>query len=37
MEEEKNKKQQVINFAIGIVVGIVLYKLVFDVLWPMLF
>ena len=34
MEEKKNKKSK-LNFFIGIIVGIILYKLIIDVLLPM--
>ncbi len=35
--EEKGKKKKGLMFAVGIGVGIVLYKLIFEVLWPMIF
>ena len=35
MEDKKTKKSKM-NFFLGIIVGIILYKLIFDVLIPML-
>jgi len=35
MAEKKEKKWT--GFAIGIGVGILLYKVVFEILWPMIF
>lgn len=34
---DPKKKKNWVAFAIGIGVGILLYKLIFDVLWPYLF
>lgn len=34
---ENKKKKNWVGFAIGIAVGVILYKLIFDVLWPYLF
>jgi len=34
--EDKKKKKNWINFAIGIAVGVILYKLIFEVLWSYL-
>ena len=36
MEEKKNKKRNY-TFALGLASGIILYKLIFEMLWPMLF
>jgi len=33
---ENKKKKNWVGFAIGIVVGLILYKLIFDVFWPYL-
>jgi len=35
--EEKEPKKNNYNFAIGLVVGIILYKVIDDVLLPLLF
>jgi len=35
--EEKEKKNQGWNFAFGIGIGILLYKVIFDVIIPMIF
>lgn len=34
---EEKKKKSGLQFAIGIAVGIILYKIISDVLWPLLF
>ena len=36
MEKEKPKKSK-LYFFIGIVTGIILYKIIFEFVWPMLF
>jgi len=36
MEKKKNKKRG-IEFALGLAAGMILYKIIFDVLWPMFF
>jgi len=35
--EEKEKKKNGLTLAIGIGVGMILYKIIFEVLWPMIF
>jgi len=34
---DEKKKKGTLNFLFGIFVGIILYKVIFDVLWPMIF
>ncbi len=34
---EKKNKNQVFALAIGVGIGMILYKVIFDVLWPMFF
>ena len=35
--EKKDKKIPGVAIAIGIVIGMILYKVVFDIFWPMIF
>jgi len=35
--EEKKKEKKGYAFALGLVAGIILYKIVFEKLWPMFF
>lgn len=37
MEKQSMTKKKGIIFAIGIGVGMILYKVIFDILWPMFF
>lgn len=37
MTDKNEKKKSVFAFAIGIAVGIILYMVIFERLWPMVF
>ncbi len=35
--ERKDKKKNLFSLGIGIGLGMILYKVIFDLLWPMIF